>query len=270
MRLSSQLIAYLPRLRRYARAMCGSRSRGDTLVAATIRRLEISNIKARDDCLVELFQLLTSTWNTGLHERPTGLLPDTPAGPAVNDRLAALEPPARQAFLLVALEGFSTREAAEILQIQSEEFNRLYGSAEQELLDRTSAEVLIIEGDAIVSAALARIMEDIGHGVSKIACNRQHAIQLVAKQKPGLILCGICFPDNSHGNGAVNEITKGAPVPVVFIASNSDQLSSSSDKAPAFLISKSCSAEQIRAVTGRALIFKDQVPLPIEAPSIEL
>ena len=104
--LKSQAVAqYLPYLRRYARALTGGQASGDAYVSATLEAL-IADPKVIDDTggpRVALYRLFTKIWGSvGINgERP---LPD--ADMAADMRLASLTPLPRQAFLLVALEGF--------------------------------------------------------------------------------------------------------------------------------------------------------------------
>ena len=115
--LKSQAVAqYLPFLRRYARALTGSQMSGDAYVSATLEAL-ISDPSVIDEAggpRVALYRLFTKLWNSvAINGQQGGVAdPDIPA----DQRLAQLTPRPRQAFLLVALEGFSEEDAARILE----------------------------------------------------------------------------------------------------------------------------------------------------------
>jgi DNA-directed RNA polymerase specialized sigma24 family protein len=105
--LKSQAVAqYLPFLRRYARALTGSQMSGDAYVSATLEAL-IGDPAVMDEAggpRVALYRLFTKLWNSvAINGEKTPVDPDMPA----DMRLAGLTPRPRQAFLLVALEGFS-------------------------------------------------------------------------------------------------------------------------------------------------------------------
>jgi len=117
MSMSQTLAPHLPYLRRYARALCGSQSSGDTYVRAAL-----SALLAGDQSLVEgvaprvgLYRVFHAIWQSAsgrIEEaapRPADVKP-TPEG-----RLDALDSGKRAALLLTAVEAFSLEEAAFIL-----------------------------------------------------------------------------------------------------------------------------------------------------------
>src|SRR5712692_3919791 len=113
---STAVANYLPYLRRYARALTGNQVSGDAYVAATLEAL------IEDSALIEdprgprvaLYRLFTKIWSSvsvnGAAGLPEGALPG-------ERKLANITPLPRQAFLLVALEGFSEPDAARVLDI---------------------------------------------------------------------------------------------------------------------------------------------------------
>ena len=115
--LKSQAVAqYLPFLRRYARALTGNQTSGDAYVGATLEAL-IEDPKVIDETggpRVALYRLFTKIWSSvGLNAEGSPVTDDMPA----DARLASLTPKPRQAFLLVALEGFSEDDAAKVLDV---------------------------------------------------------------------------------------------------------------------------------------------------------
>jgi len=113
MTVAQTVSKHLPYLRRYARALTGSQSSGDAYVAATLEALakEPTMLSSAPQPKVALFRIFSSIWNSV----PVNSLKE-PAGSVVpaEQRISQLTPRPRQAFLLVSLEGFSDREAAEI------------------------------------------------------------------------------------------------------------------------------------------------------------
>ena len=114
---TSQAVAqHLPYLRRYARALTGSQSSGDAYVAATLEALieDPSVLEAGSGPRVALYRLFTTIWNSvAVNDAPETIEASMP----VEQRLAHLTPRPRQAFLLVALEGFSEQDAGQILGV---------------------------------------------------------------------------------------------------------------------------------------------------------
>ena len=98
---------YLPFLRRYARALTGNQASGDAYVAATLEALiaDPAVIEEPKGPRVALYRLFTKIWNSisvNGTKVPRAALPG-------EQKLASITPLPRQAFLLVALEGFAER-----------------------------------------------------------------------------------------------------------------------------------------------------------------
>src|SRR5207245_2003870 len=95
----------LPFLRRYASALTGNQASGDAYVAATLEALIADRAVIEDPRgpRVALYRLFTKIWNSvavnGAATSGEGVLPG-------EQKLANITPLPRQAFLLVALEGF--------------------------------------------------------------------------------------------------------------------------------------------------------------------
>ena len=98
------------------RALTGSQASGDAYVAATLEALiaDRSVIEGASSPRVALYRLFTKIWNSlainGATGAPESVLPG-------EQKLANITPLPRQAFLLVALEGFSEPDAARVLDI---------------------------------------------------------------------------------------------------------------------------------------------------------
>ena len=129
---SSAVAQYLPFLRRYARALTGSQGSGDAYVAATLEALiaDRSIIEDPRGPRVALYRLFTKIWNSVAvndnRASAEGVLPG-------EQKLAHITPLPRQAFLLVALEGFSEPDAARILEIDIVKLRALVEESGREL-----------------------------------------------------------------------------------------------------------------------------------------
>ncbi len=130
-----ELVAAMPRLRRYARSLTGSPADADDLLQNTVERAMTRNRPGGQDLLKWLFRVCRNLWIDEVRARdvrrdaaerirdqapPPATLPAREPGGALDDVTAAMErlaPEQREVLLLVAVEGFSYREAAELLDI---------------------------------------------------------------------------------------------------------------------------------------------------------
>lgn len=133
--IREQIVAHLPRLRRFARTLARSPHDADDLVQTTVERalLRISQWRPDSNLLSWLFGILRNAWidetrsrgrrdrvfapeeaaaNVGVssHEADSDLW-------SVQAALARLPEEQREAIGLVLVEGFSYKEAAEVLGI---------------------------------------------------------------------------------------------------------------------------------------------------------
>src|SRR5690606_6100115 len=152
MSLSAIIAPHLPFLRRFSRAVSGSQHSGDALVAALLEAI-IADVsifpKASSDriALYKLFsQLFTSvSIRVPQEDSPVAWEQRTAAD------LGALAPRARQAFLLIAVVGFSNDEAAEILDTAEGEFADLLAQASSEISRQVATDILIIEDEPLIA-----------------------------------------------------------------------------------------------------------------------
>jgi len=253
--LKSQAVAqYLPFLRRYARALAGSQASGDAYVSAALEAL-IEDPKAIDDtggARVALYRLFTKIWGSvGINgERPL-MDPDIPA----DMRLASLTPLPRQAFLLVALEGFSEEDAARILDVDVAKLRSLVEESGRELAAEIATDVLIIEDETFIAMDLESLVESLGHRVLGVARTHTEALALAKKKTPGLILADIQLADGSSGLDAVNELLRSFEVPVIFITAYPERFLTGERPEPAFLIAKPFQPAMVSAIASQALFF---------------
>ena len=252
----SQLVAeHLPLLRRYARALTGSQTSGDAYVAAMLEALlqDPSLLEEKQGARTGLFRLFTKIWNSvSVNENA-----DAPAGQAVSEqRLSNITPLARQAFLLLSLEGFSEEEVAHILEKDVTEVRALTDTAGRELASEIATDVLIIEDETFIAMDLESLVKNLGHNVIGVARTHTDAIALAKTKRPGLILADIQLADGSSGLEAVNELLKTFEVPVVFITAYPERFLTGERPEPAFLISKPFQPAMVSAVASQALFFQ--------------
>ena len=198
MSTSQAVLQQLPYLRRYARALSGSQASGDAYVAATLESLIASPqiLGAGTDSRVALYRLFTKIWNSvavnGKPEAGGAILPP-------EQHLTQIAPRPRQAFLLVALEGFSEVEAADVLDCDLPTLRGLVEESGRELAAEIATDVLIIEDETFIAMDIEALVESLGHNVIGVARTHAEAIALARKKRPGLILADIQLADGSSG-----------------------------------------------------------------------
>src|SRR5277367_1898439 len=188
---------HLPSLRRYARALSGSQASGDAYVVATVESLIASPklLESSSNSRVGLYRLFTKIWNSvavnGKTEASEVILPP-------EQLLTQITPRPRQAFLLVALEGFSEEDAAEVLDCDLQTLRGLVEESGRELAAEIATDVLIIEDETFIAMDIEALVESLGHNVIGIASTHTEAIALAKQKRPGLILADIQLADGRN------------------------------------------------------------------------
>lgn len=253
--LASSVGTHLPFLRRYARALTGSQTAGDSYALATLEAIlesdeaftQVSNPK------VALFRTFHVVWTSA------GALisdPDTSLSARAQDHMATLAPNSREALLLHAIEGFSPDEIGAIVAITPSEAVEAIDIARREMKNSISGKVMIIEDEAIIAMDIASIVEDMGHKVTGIARTRAEAVRMAANNRPDLILADIQLADNSSGIEAVNDIlAQFEQLPVIFVTAFPERLLTGKRPEPAFLITKPFTEDQVTSAVSQAMFF---------------
>ena len=212
--LADLIAPQLPYLRRFARALMGSQDRGDAYVVAMLEALVADNrIFDRDVApRTAAYKAFINVWNSV----PTNGRAD-PAGDIADRRIETLNPGPRQAFLLAAVEEFSTRDIAIILGKSEDDIAELIDAAGKEIAEQLASRVLIIEDEPLIALDIEGLVTDIGHEVVGVAATHKEALALARDKRPELILADIQLADGSSGIEAVNEILMELNVPVIFI-----------------------------------------------------
>ena len=258
MRLASELYFFLPKLRRYARAVTGDQSSGDDCVALMLERLGLSS--AADQATtakVTLYRELADC--LAVFAQAHGSQDD--GQDALSRRLKGLSIVSRQAMLLTNLEGLTDEESAAVLRLTPEDFKQQLQSARSDIAQQLCTDVLIIEDEFFISRDLARIVTSLGHRVLARARTHSEALAAVAKKPPGLVLADVHLADGSSGIDAVMDIVRTFEVPVIFITAYPDRLLTGLRSEPTFLISKPYRVEEVKAVIGQSLFFEQKARL---------
>jgi len=246
---------YLPFLRRYARALTGNQASGDAYVAAALEALIADRAVIEDPRgpRVALYRLFTKIWNSvpvnDATTAPDSVLPG-------EQKLAHITPLPRQAFLLVALEGFAEPDAARVLDVDVMKLRALVEESGRELAAEIATDVLIIEDDTFIAMELETLVESLGHRVLGVARTHAEALALTRQKTPGLILADIQLADGSSGLEAVNELLASFEAPVIFITAYPERFLTGERPEPAFLIAKPFQPATVSAIASQALFFE--------------
>ena len=256
MPVSERVAPHLPYLRRFARAVTGSQSSGDAYVVSTLEAMLADPGVYQNElpprvALYRAFLKILNSVELNNYTAEQG----HPGIDAVKRNLEILAPPARQAFLLIAVEEFTLQQAAQILDASEQDVQRHIDEAGREIAKQMATEVVIIEDEPLIALDLERLVTDLGHRVVKIARTERQAIEAILQTKPGLVLADIHLADGSSGLDAVNEILRSFSVPVIFVTAYPQRLLTGTRPEPTFLITKPFHHDNVRAVISQALFF---------------
>jgi DNA-directed RNA polymerase specialized sigma24 family protein len=257
MSVSQAVSAQVPYLRRFARALTGNQAGGDAYVLETLEAIvaDPSALRPGTELRSSLYRVFLKIWSAmpmNAHVDRSGFGSDE-AGARRNLDAISFRP--RIAFLLSALEGFSTEEVAATLAISEDQVGSLIDAAGSEIAEQIRTDVLIIEDEPFIALDLQTLVEDLGHHIVGIARTHAEAIKLSGESRPGLILADIQLADGSSGLEAVNQILESFSVPVIFVTAYPERFLTGAPPEPAFLVTKPFGVESLKAVISQALFF---------------
>ena len=259
MGLSATIAPHLPYLRRFSRAVSGSQESGDALVAAMLEAIiaDVDIYPQASNDRIALYKIFAKLFTSVAIRVPQEEAPSAWEQRAAAN-LNALAPLQRQAFLLVAVEGFSEEEAAEILDVDENRFSDLLAQASSEISRQVATDVLIIEDEPLIAMDIEEMVESLGHRVVGTARTHAEAVAMFGKARPKMVLADIQLADGSSGIDAVNEILASTPVPVIFITAFPERLLTGERPEPTFLVTKPFNPDMVKALISQALFFERQ------------
>jgi CheY-like chemotaxis protein len=258
MSLSMRIAPHLPYLRRFSRAVTGSQTSGDAYVAATLETLiaDISLFPEASSDRIAIYKLFSALFSSSAVTIPSPVSSFIWEQRAASN-LANLAPRPRQAFLLVAVEGFTNDQAAEILDVSAEDFTQLLREASTDISRQVATEIMIIEDEPLIAMDIEQMVESLGHKVVSIARTHKEAVAMFKETKPRMILADIQLADGSSGIDAVNDILNAASVPVIFITAFPERLLTGERPEPTFLVTKPFNPDMVKALISQALFFDE-------------
>jgi DNA-directed RNA polymerase specialized sigma24 family protein len=256
MNLSQQIAPHLPFLRRFSRALTGDQNLGDAYVAALLELIiaNTSSFAQAADLKTELYRQYCNVWESvSLNLRQHADRESWEV--STQEHLSTLSPKAREAFLLMALEGFQMSQIADILSINPGAVADLVEEASHTIARQVATDVLIIEDEPLIALDLEDIIQSLGHRLVGIARTETEALAIAAKRQPRLILADIQLADGSSGLDAVAKLLRQFEAPVIFITAFPERLLTGERPEPAFLLTKPFLPDMVKAVISQALFF---------------
>lgn len=261
--LAQVIMPHLPYLRRFARSLTGRQDSGDAYVASVLETLiaDPTAFPSKMPPRAALYKVFLRAWNSIPINGHAEASPRAAEGSsdtktrAADSRLEAITPLPRQAFLLVAMEGFTPAEAAAVIDVDAARFDGLLDEAAREIAEQVATNILIIEDEPLIAMDLEGVVTGIGHSVLGVARTKDEAVSAFKNRKPGLVLADIQLADGSSGLDAVNHMLGEAEVPVIFITAYPEQVLTGMRPEPTFLIPKPFKHETVKAVISQALFF---------------
>ena len=263
MPVSQAVVAHLPYLRRYARALTGSQKAGDTYVRAMLEAALADSdvLKQISAGRVELYTAFNRIWASSAIAEAVPGAAETGLRATAQERLAAMTPLSRQALLLTTIEDFNPADAGAIMGLSADETSDLVTAALTEIDAESATDVLIIEDEAMISMQLESLVLSLGHSVCGTATTRDEARAVVAQRKPGLVLADIQLADGSSGIDAVNDILGEFAVPIIFITAYPEKLLTGDRPEPTYLITKPFQEAAVKAAISQAMFFRSTEPV---------
>ena len=267
MTLARSMIAEIPALRRFSRALVGHVSRADDLLEDALTEL-LSNptqmaLKSNGHQLnlrLQLLRSLISTMPRRLDEAdPCGGCAMEKATQTILQRLP-LRP--RIAFLLKTLEELCDDQIAHVMDVSPLQARLLVELGSASIASAIETRVLIIESDSSTADGLSTLIEELGHTTCGKAHSPREALMLARQEKPGLILSELAFPEVSSGISMIEEILKDHDIPLIFITDRPDLWHKDCGITPAGIITKPFLSDTVRATVSKALFFNRRAKYP--------
>jgi CheY-like chemotaxis protein len=236
------LIRALPYARRYARALTGSQSRGDEVVAEALKQVLASppeSLAADPGARVALYGAIGDR------------VRDAEPAPMID--LSEMSMRQRMLLLLTALEEQPLTAAAAACRILPATAELELRLARDSLRTGVATRVLIIEDEPIIALDIQELVERCGHSVVGIAATEAEAVAIAEAERPGLVLADINLGAGGDGASAVARILKHLTAPVIFVTAYPERLLTGEAVEPAFVITKPFDPTTLAVATFQAV-----------------
>ena len=267
MTLARSLIAEIPALRRFSRALIGHAARADGFLedalADILSKIAPSPLASDGDAQNTRRELLKSLLSV-IPPRLDGS--DACDGCAMEKATQSilhripLRP--RIAFLLRALEELCDDDIAYVMGVSPLQARLLVELGSASIASEIATRVLIIDGNASTANKLETIIEELGHTACGKASSPGEARILTERESPGLILAELTFLDGSSSIAILEDLLEDRDIPVIIITERPDLWKPESSIAPVGFITKPFLTDTVRATICKALFFKKRPQSP--------
>ncbi|MGQ9366040.1 PhyR family response regulator anti-anti-sigma factor [Azospirillum sp. A39] len=244
------LMAHLPYLRRYARALAGTSAAGDALVTRALEwYLDQDDEGTASDptaMRVALYRRLDALQDEEGTPTPGSSHP-------VEAALGTLPETDRRLYLLVNLEDLAVADAAVVLDLPGAEAVERLSRARETVRTRLAAVILIVEDDAIIAFDHAETVRAMGHIVCGTAATMDEALALAAEHTPTLALMDIRLAEGDNGIEVARELRRQRFLPVIFVTAFPDELAKRGVEYLGPVIPKPFTRDQIEQAITRAV-----------------
>jgi CheY-like chemotaxis protein len=251
---SAEIIPHLPLLRRYARALTGSRSWGDALAQATMEEVEARPRGEEMPARVALFRTLSTLFEA--YPQPDGSKPFDPAP------TGSATPLSVQALLLRALEQFSQEDAAKILGVSPGRLNELAEEGGKAVQSDDRAMLLILDSDVMVTLDLTAALEMCGHRVCATPTTRAKALECAQIHRPELTILTSAtrFGGDTDPLGVAEEVRQVCNASTVLLTAYPERFLRGEEGECTFVMAKPFQPTAVVALVGQALrLGRDQI-----------
>jgi DNA-directed RNA polymerase specialized sigma24 family protein/ActR/RegA family two-component response regulator len=260
-----RLMAQLPYMRRYGRALTGSTTRGDDLVTRGVEAALTEPDRYQldiDDELVtrrRLYTLLNTLFDTDMS---AGKLQPAEPGRPIEAALNSLPEQERRVFLLVSLEELPTSQAAEVMGLTADEARDALARAQNAMREQLVANILIVEDDAIIAYDLTETVLGMGHKVCGTAATMEEALAAAAANQPSLALMDLRLAHGGSGITTAQALRETRALPIIFVTAFAEELKQRGLDYLGPVIKKPFTREQIERAITQAVF----TPRPGDAP----
>jgi DNA-directed RNA polymerase specialized sigma24 family protein/CheY-like chemotaxis protein len=263
-----RLMAQLPYMRRYGRALTGSTTRGDDLVTRAVEAALIEPDRYQLDTDDEpvtrrrLYTLLNGLFDADMGAAGAAAMAPAEPGHPIEAALSSLPEQERRVFLLVSLEELSTPQAAEVMGIPSDEAREALGRAQNAMREQLVANILIVEDDAIIAYDLTETVLGMGHKVCGTAATMEEALAAAAANQPSLALMDLRLAHGGSGITTAQALRETRALPIIFVTAFAEELKQRGLDYLGPVIKKPFTREQIERAITQAVF----TPRPGDAP----
>jgi DNA-directed RNA polymerase specialized sigma24 family protein/CheY-like chemotaxis protein len=262
-----RLMAQLPYMRRYGRALTGSTTRGDDLVTraveAALTEPDRYQLDTDDEPATRrrLYTLLNELFDADTGTAGTSVSHTEPGHP-IEAALSSLPEQERRVFLLVSLEELSTPQAADVMGLPADEARDALGRAQNAMREQLVANILIVEDDAIIAYDLTETVLGMGHKVCGTAATMEEALAAAAANQPSLALMDLRLAHGGSGITTAQALRETRALPIIFVTAFAEELKQRGLDYLGPVIKKPFTREQIERAITQAVF----TPRPGDAP----